>query len=313
MSKYKIFTRDTLTKEMYLKTWELDNRTFEAKDRISKKLALEWFKYSGGSTSVLWDMEKDCMVGYISAFLLNHNFSKRYIISNENFKKAITKETFCDLDNDKSGDIYFFSIVVEEEYRGRVLRDSDEKSKFHAKPAVQILTEAFCDWVCFIKEKGISINYVYAEKVNAAGEKYLRSLGLQPCFNIKDDVKFAKLFTPKIFARCSNKNKLYKLYKKEASFIRNLPIIGRIVNSKLRRNTVSSISSVRSISAVLSVYIAKRFPSTSVIVRNLKLSFFYLERRCLSVSSVGSVLSIGSVRSILSVFTVLSVFAFYYA
>ena len=48
---------------------------------------------------------------------------------------------------------------------------------------------------CKNKCKRISINYVFAEKVNAAGEKYLRSLGLQPCFNTKDDVKFAKLFT----------------------------------------------------------------------------------------------------------------------
>ena len=217
MSRFKIFTRDTLTKEMYLKTWELDNRTFNYKNRISKKLALDWFNYSGGSTSVLWDVENDCMIGYITAFLLNHNFSKKYIISNENFKKCITKNTFCDLDKDKTGDIYFFSIVVDEKYRGRNLYDSDVNSKFHDKPAVQMLTEAFCDWVCFIKEKGISINYVFAEKVNAAGEKYLRSLGLQPCFNTKDDVKFAKLFTPKIFNRCSNKNRLYKICKRKKS------------------------------------------------------------------------------------------------
>lgn len=217
MSKYKIYTRENLTKEMYLKTWELDNRTFDKKDRISKKLALEWFKCSGGSTAVLWDEENDCLIGYVTAFLLNHNFSKRYIISNENFKKAITAETFCDLEKDKSGDIYFFSIVVEEEYRGRRLVDSDTTSTFHGRAAVQVLTEALCDWVCYVKEKGISINYIYAEKVNDAGEKYLRSLGLQPCFNIKDDVKFAKLFTPKIFSRCRNRQKLFKLYQKKAS------------------------------------------------------------------------------------------------
>lgn len=216
MQRFKIYTGKDLSEEMYLKTWELDNRTFEDKDKISKELALEWFECSGRSTIVLFDEKEKCLVGYITPFLLNHKFAKDYIISNKNYKKAIKPSTFCELEKDKEGDIYLFSVVVEERYRNKKLEDSSENSIFDGKAAIQILTEAFLDWCCDIKERGISINYVFSEKVSDDGEKYLKSLGLQLCFNLSDDAKFAKLFSPSIFSKCSNKSRLLKLYQKES-------------------------------------------------------------------------------------------------
>lgn len=47
------------------------------------------------------------------------------------------------------------------------------------------------------------------------GEKYLRSLKMQPCFALNKDTKFAKLFSPDMFNKCENIEKLYKLYKDE--------------------------------------------------------------------------------------------------
>ena len=70
-NKYKIYTGENLTEEMYLKTWALDNKTFEKKDRISKSLALMWFYSSNKSTIVLWDEENNTLVGYITPFLLS--------------------------------------------------------------------------------------------------------------------------------------------------------------------------------------------------------------------------------------------------
>ena len=42
----KILKGNEVSEELYLKTWELDNITFEEADRIEKDKALEWFKAS---------------------------------------------------------------------------------------------------------------------------------------------------------------------------------------------------------------------------------------------------------------------------
>lgn len=215
MSKYKIYTGKNLSEEMYLKTWELDNRTFEAKDRIPKSLALDWFYASKRSTIVLWDTEKNKLIGYITPFLLSHDFAVEYINSDLNYKEAIKKEYFPEIKNGTSADLYIFSIVVYPAYRDKVLDISTKTSKFNNKTATKILTEALVDYLVHVKEKGVSINYVFAEKVSNDGEKYLRSLKMQPCFALKKDAKFAKLFTPDMFYKCDNVDKLYQLYTKE--------------------------------------------------------------------------------------------------
>ena len=55
MIKYNLYTGENLTEEIYLKTWELDNNTFDDKDKLSKEQALNWFYWSNNSTIVLWD------------------------------------------------------------------------------------------------------------------------------------------------------------------------------------------------------------------------------------------------------------------
>ena len=59
MERYSIYTGENLSKTKYLETWKLDNKTFDKKDTISKKTALEWFEYSNKSTIVLWDNLKE--------------------------------------------------------------------------------------------------------------------------------------------------------------------------------------------------------------------------------------------------------------
>jgi hypothetical protein len=70
MERYQIYTGEKLSFEKYLETWKLDNRIFEDKDKITKQMALEWFEYSDRSTIVLWDNEKNKLVGYITPFLM---------------------------------------------------------------------------------------------------------------------------------------------------------------------------------------------------------------------------------------------------
>ena len=53
-NRYQIYKGKDVTKEMYLVTWELDNTIFEKKDLLTKKTALDWFKYSDQSTIILW-------------------------------------------------------------------------------------------------------------------------------------------------------------------------------------------------------------------------------------------------------------------
>ena len=84
------------------------------------------------------------------------------------------------------------------------------------KKAFKVLNEAFVDWLCEIKNNGVSINYVYGEVVSKEGEKYLKSLGMQPCLVMEDDCKYARLFSPSMFSQCENVDKLYNLYSNKS-------------------------------------------------------------------------------------------------
>lgn len=226
-NRYQIYSGYKLSEEMYLATWELDNTIFEEKDLYSKQHALDWFEYSGRSTIVLWDNEENRLVGYITPFLLNHDFACDYIISGKTYMKAINKSSFVKPYKNVEGDIYLFSTVVVEEFRDKVLPHTAPNSKMHNKSAFKILNEALVDWIADIVKKGVSISYVFSERVTDEGEKYLRSLGMQPCFVLKDDCKFAKMFEPTMFERCSNVNKLKSLCEDEQ---------GKKFNKKLLAN-----------------------------------------------------------------------------
>lgn len=210
--RYALLSGKNLTKEKYLKTWELDNEIFDKENQIDQKTALEWFEYSGQSTSVLWDNDNDCIVGYITPYLVKHTFANKYILNNASYKEALNEDVFCKPRNGIDADIYIFSAAVTPNYRNKKLDIKDKTSGMYGKTAFKVLNEALVDWICDIKKAGVSINYIFGEKVNADGEKYLRSLDLQPCFAFGDECKFAKLFNPEMFCKCSNVNKLIDLY-----------------------------------------------------------------------------------------------------
>ncbi len=198
----RIITGTELTEELYLKTWELDNKTFENKDKITKEEALDWFYRSDKNTIVL--MDEDELIGYITPYLVSHSFANHYILSDLNYKEALKKDVFVKPNNDVDGDIYIFSVVVKEEYR--------DKKIFEGKSAIKILTEAVVEWICNIKKMGVSINYIFADMVSDSGEKYLKSLKLKKCFVTSNDSKYAGLFNPAMFEKCDNVGKLYELY-----------------------------------------------------------------------------------------------------
>lgn len=198
----RIVTGTELTEELYLKTWELDNKTFENKDKITKEEALDWFYRSDKSTIVL--MDEDELIGYITPYLVDHSFANHYILSDLNYKDALKKDVFVKPNKDIDGDIYIFSTVVKEEYR--------DKKIFEGKSAIKILTEALVDWIYEIKKMGVSINYIFADMVSESGEKYLKSLKLKKCFVTSNDSKYAGLFNPSMFEKCDNVGKLYELY-----------------------------------------------------------------------------------------------------
>ena len=204
----RIITGHELSEDLYLKTWELDNETFDEKDRLTKEEALDWFYRSNRSTIVLFDDEKNDLIGYITPFLVNHSFANNYIISNWNYRDALKNDVFAEAKEGVNGDVYLFSVVVKAEYR--------DKSFFDGKPAIQLLTEALVNWICTIKQMGVSINYVFAEKVSDDGEKYLKSLKLKKCFTTDNDSKYAGLFSPYMFERCDNVGKLYDLYSEDS-------------------------------------------------------------------------------------------------
>lgn len=216
MGKYSIYTGSTLTEDKYLATWKLDNKTFERKDLITKATALKWLKYSNYSTMVLWNNETDSLVGYITPFLLTHEFSCKYIVSNFTYKEELSESSFAIPDNDVNADIYLFSTVVEKAYRDITLDETDPTSTCYNKTAFKVLNEALVDWICDVKKKGVSINYIFGDAVSKDGMKYLKSLDMQPCVSLHNDCKLAKVFTPSMFRKCSNINNLYKIYENES-------------------------------------------------------------------------------------------------
>jgi len=209
MEKYEILTGENLSEEIYLKTWELDNETFDDKDKLSKEQALEWFYASEKSTIVLWNNHENELVGYLTPFLLKHKFATDYIVSDINYKQAINSQTFCKIRKNASGDIYIFSTVINQKYRDKILETENKNSKFYNKKTFKILNEELVNWIYSLKKNGVNIKYVFAEKVSADGEKYLKSLKMQPCFVLSDDAKYAKTFSPDMFEMCDNVNKLH--------------------------------------------------------------------------------------------------------
>ncbi|MBO7218443.1 MAG: hypothetical protein J6V40_00505 [Clostridia bacterium] len=216
MEKYSIYTGSTLTEDMYLATWKLDNKTFDKKDLLSKGTALKWLKYSNNSTIVLWNNETNSLVGYITPFLLTHEFSCKYIVSNFTYKEEIDKSSFAVANNNVNADIYIFSTVIDPKYRDIMLDETNTKSSYFNKTAFKVLNESLVDWICEIKKKGVSINYIFGDAVSPDGMKYLQSLGMQPCVSLHNDCKLAKVFTPSMFRKCSNVNNLYKIYENES-------------------------------------------------------------------------------------------------
>lgn len=203
----RIISGNELNEDLYLRTWELDNQTFDEKDRLTKEEALDWFYRSNKSTIVLFDDEKNDLIGYITPFLVNHSFANNYIISNWGYKDALKEDVFVEAKDGIDGDIYLFSVVVKPEYR--------DGAFFDGKPAIQLLTEALVEWICNIKQLGVSISYIFAEKVSEDGEKYLKSLKMKKCFTTENDSKYAGLFSPYMFEQCDNVGKLYDLYSED--------------------------------------------------------------------------------------------------
>ena len=109
MERYSIYSGENLSEEKYLETWKLDNETFEEKDKISKKMALDWFEYSNRSTLVLWDNKLDELIGYITPYLLTHEFSSKYILSNRTYQESLKKDVFLNKLGEYNADIYIWT------------------------------------------------------------------------------------------------------------------------------------------------------------------------------------------------------------
>jgi arginine decarboxylase len=217
VGKFKVLTGEDVDEKIYLKTWELDNETFEDKDKITKEQALEWFYSSEKSIIVLWNEQEKELVGYLYPFLLKHEFARDYILSDINYKEAIKPSVFCKKKDAVSGDIYIFSTVIKPKYRDVVLED-EEQLDIHNKKAFKILNEKLVEYIYKLKKNNVDIKYIMGEKVSDDGEKYLRSLKMQPCFSLVDDVKFSKKYSPDMFEKCENVNCLYELNNVEEYF-----------------------------------------------------------------------------------------------
>lgn len=212
-----ILKRDEISEDLYLKTWELDNNTFEGTDLIEKDKALEWFYSSGKRIIIAYDEIKKEVMGYIFYFLLKPSFSARYINTSKSFQLISSKDFITD--GAKKADIYLFSTVIKKEYRDIKI---DKETLFK-----KLNNEFFKDIVELVSS-GLQINYVYAEAVTKDGEKYLESLQMNPCFYYANDCKYVKKFSLDMFKNCSNYNELLKYY--ELNCCKNITIKPNLLN-----------------------------------------------------------------------------------
>lgn len=202
----RILKNEEVTEEIYLKTWELDNKTFKDADKIVKKKALEWFYASNKSIIIAYDEINKEIMGYIFYFLLKPSFSAKYINSGKSFQK-ITSKDFAS-NNSTNADLYIFSTVIQEKYRD--IKIGEEK-------LFKTLNNKFLDEIAKLCKNNMKINYVYAEAVSKDGEKYLESLNMKPCFYLENDCKYVRRFNIEMFKRCSNYKQMLEEYNQEVA------------------------------------------------------------------------------------------------
>lgn len=200
----KILKKESVSEEIYLKTWELDNVTFEDVDKIEKEKALEWFYASNKKIIIAYDETRDEVMGYIFYFLLKPSFSAKYINTCKSFH-GISSKDFAS-STDKKADLYIFSTVVQEKYRD---------IKFQGEPIFRTLNNELLKDILIVLKTGLKLNYVYAESVTKDGEKYLESLNMKPCFYFEQDKKYVGKFSIEMFRRCSNYEEILNQYQKE--------------------------------------------------------------------------------------------------
>jgi len=189
----KILKREEVSKEIYLKTWELDNSIFEEPDRIEKEKALEWFESSDKRIIIAYDEINNDVMGYIFYFLLKPTFSSKYINTDKSFQKITAKDFISK--KAKKADIYIFSTVIKEKYRDK---------KLGKEPLFKTLNNELLKDIIEVIKDGIKINYVYGEAVTKDGEKYLDSLNMKPCFYYENDCKYVRKFAIDMFKKCSS-------------------------------------------------------------------------------------------------------------
>ena len=157
---------------------------FEILNRIEEFYSLNYPIMVGVSRKSflgITNNDENELVGYLTPFLLKHKFASDYIVSDINYKQAINSQTFCKIRKNASGDIYLFSTVISPKYRDKILETENKNSKFYNKKTFKILNEELVNWIYSLKKSGVNIKYVFAEKVSADGEKYLKSLKMQNC------------------------------------------------------------------------------------------------------------------------------------
>lgn len=201
----KILKKDEISDELYLKTWELDNITFDDSNKISKEKALEWFYASNKRIIIAYDEEKEEIMGYLFYFLLKPSFSSKYINTAKSFHKINSRDFLTK--NDKVTDIYIFSTVIQEKY---------QDTKIENIPLFKTLNNEFLIDIVDVLNDGIKINYVYGEAVTKHGEKYLESLDMKPCFYYENDCKYVRKFALDMFKKCTNYEELIDLYSKNS-------------------------------------------------------------------------------------------------
>ena len=206
----RILKGNEISEKLFLEALELDNTLLSKKHTITKEKALEWFYASNKSIIIAYDEDKKEILGYFYYFLLKHSFLHKYITTNKNFK-SIRKNDFYDFGLNKNADIFIFRTLIKEKYQNTSI--SSDNNVYNNKKIFRIMNNSFLEDVCEIKRKGISINYVISELPTEEGKKYLKSLGLQPCFAIKDGYKYASLFNIGMFKQCDNYKLLTDIYK----------------------------------------------------------------------------------------------------
>lgn len=179
--RYVCFTGKEIPKELYDKILKLDAEVFsidaneyDCDTTMPKEVLRGFLKKNILTTTIIYDQLQKRVVGYAQAFPLRQEFLDDYATGKAIFKD-LTSEQVETYEDGKPKSLYFWSIGLIDELRGKKLSDT-KASELDGKSPFKLLIENFAWSIVDVKKEGYSISKIYSEGVSEKGIKFSKTI-----------------------------------------------------------------------------------------------------------------------------------------